>query len=195
MAWAALAVGVVGTVGKVILSAEQAKKAKAAEQQQAQLNQQYSQSAQPNLALAQQLFGGRMAGATGVERNIKENEQNTIENNQKGAQSGSQLLSANASAQGTGNQAFQNLGLSEAQNKYGLLNNLNLANQQQGNVTANQLALQTQQAFALRQSSLANLFGGINDFSSLAALGVKAGQPGNPNAGAPQGYQYGFSPS
>lgn len=181
MAWVAIGVAGVSLISKVVVGGIEAKKAKQAEQNAAKLNQPYqpSQYAQDNLATAKQLFNGPMFGSQQLERNIQGNEANATAANARGATSGSQFLAAQAANQGATNQADQNLQLQESQNKYALLNNLNLANSGMVNEGDKQFMQQNQQyrdqanqAFALRQSSLANYFGAMNDATSLTSLGV-----------------------
>jgi len=82
------------------------------------------------LGLAKTLFNARMPGATAVERNINSNQSNTVSNIQRGATDSSQFLSGVAGAQGQTNQAYDRLGIEEAQDyqrRYG-----NVSNAQEG---------------------------------------------------------------
>lgn len=79
------------------------------------------------LGLAQQLYNGRMAGAASLERNIYQNQANTINSFNKNATDSSQALALAAQAQNQSNNAFGNLQLQEAQNKQAMLSNLNNA--------------------------------------------------------------------
>jgi hypothetical protein len=77
--------------------------------------------------LAQQLFNGRMPGAASLERNIYQNQANTINSFNKNATDSSQALALAAQAQNQSNNAFANLNEQEAQNKQSMLSNLNNA--------------------------------------------------------------------
>ena len=187
MAWVALGVAAVGVVGKVISGNEQASAAKKAQQNAEALDKQYqpSQYSKDTLATAQQAYGGRMTGAETLDRNIDANTANTTASNVRGATSGAQFLAAQAASEGQNNQAHQNEQLQEGQNKYGLLNNLNLARMQmtgegdKGYLSQqNQFQNQQNQANQLRQSSLSNYFGALNDTTSLVSLGVTAANKG-----------------
>ncbi len=83
--------------------------------------------AKQQLALAQNMFGGRMAGAPQLERNILASQGTTLSNLQKGATDSSQLLSLASQAQGQTNNAFDDLTTEEKQNKQAMLQNLNQA--------------------------------------------------------------------
>lgn len=79
------------------------------------------------LAMAHQLYNGRMEGAASEERNIFQNQANTIGAVNKNATDSSQALALAAATQGKTNQAFNNLQQQESQNKYSMLQNLNQA--------------------------------------------------------------------
>lgn len=89
----------------------------------------YTQSpyAQNQLALAQLLFGGRMAGAGAQEQNIYNNQASTLNNISRNTGDAARELALAGAVQGQTNDAFANLGSMEAQNRYGMLNNLNQA--------------------------------------------------------------------
>jgi hypothetical protein len=120
------------------------------------------------LGTAQQLFNGRMAGAASLEQNIYGNAANTTGQVQRTATDGSQALAVEAGTQAQAGQQFRNLQTTEAQNKYQLLNNLNLANagetQEGDKLYQSQLAkymLDTQQQAALRGAGAKNIGSGI----------------------------------
>jgi hypothetical protein len=83
--------------------------------------------AQNQLGLAQTLFNGRMAGAGAQEQNIYNNQASTLGNIGRNSGDAARALALAGSVQGQTNDAFSNLGIAEAQNKYSLLNNLNNA--------------------------------------------------------------------
>lgn len=78
-------------------------------------------------AMAQQLYNGRMAGAASQERNIFQNQANTVNAVNKNATDSSQALALAMGAQGQADKAFSGLRQEEAQNKYQMLGNLNQA--------------------------------------------------------------------
>lgn len=80
--------------------------------------------AKSRLALAEMLLNSRMPGATGVERNIYANQANQMANINRNATDSSQALALASSAQGQTNQAFQNLGINEAQDYQRRLQNV-----------------------------------------------------------------------
>lgn len=74
------------------------------------------------LGLANTLLNARMPSAASVERNIYQNQANTVSNAQRSATSGNDLLLAGGAIQGQTNQAFNELGEDEAtdyQRRYG----------------------------------------------------------------------------
>lgn len=76
------------------------------------------------MALARQLLNARSPGAAQVERNIYKNQANQLGQLQRNATDSSQLLALGAGAIGQSNQAFNELGLNEAQDyqrRYGNL--------------------------------------------------------------------------
>ena len=76
---------------------------------------------------AQHAYNGRMAGAASEEANIGKTQANTVAGASRGATDSSQLLAVGANAQGQADNAYNQLGTQEAQNKYSLLDNLNRA--------------------------------------------------------------------
>lgn len=175
-----LSVGV-GLAGKAVLGAIQNHKA-------SQIHPQYtpyvpSQYAKDNLATAQNAYNGRMAGAPYLEQNILANQANQNANIDRSATDGGQVLAAKAGAQGQTNAGFEHLQAQEAMNKYGLLNNLNLANSamtQEGDKTyqANlqKYSMDAQQQNALRQSGITNVFGAVNGVGSAAMMKMMMGK-------------------
>lgn len=140
-----------------------------------------SQYAASTLGTAQQLFGGRMAGATAEEQNIYGNTANTDQQVTKTAGDSSQALAILAGTQAQTGKQFNQLGIQEDQNKYQLLNNLNLANQ--GETTEGDKVYQanlqkymmdTQQQAALRGAGSKNIGSGIGGIESAAGSVIGA---------------------
>lgn len=163
----------VNSIGKFISGAKQSKEAK-------KINpvwQQYQANpyAAKQLALAQQLFGGRMAGAPQLERNIFSSQGNTLANVNRNATDASQALAMGAATQGQTDASLNNLQIQEAQNKYAMLNNLNAAYGQQINegdkVYNSQMQKymsDVQRKDALANAGAQNKYGAVNDASSMA---------------------------
>jgi hypothetical protein len=84
-----------------------------------------SNYAKKQYGLAQQMFNGRMPGATAAEQNIYSNQANAMSNISRNATDGSSALAAGSAAQAQTNQALSNLGLTEADYRGNTLGNLN----------------------------------------------------------------------
>jgi len=124
---------------------------------------------------AKNAYGGRMAGATELEQNILTNQANVNANADRTATDGSQALAVKAANQGQTNAAFRNLQTQEAQQKYQLLNNLNLADQtmiNEGDKKYQDMLYKYQmdagQQAALRNAGIQNIFGAVNGLSGSA---------------------------
>lgn len=92
----------------------------------------YNPEVASRLALAKTLLNARMPGATSIERNIYGSGVNAFARAQKTATSGAQLLAEGGDIQGRTNQAFNQLGVEEAQDyqrRYG-----NLAGAQEADI-------------------------------------------------------------
>lgn len=170
--------GALGSLGKMIFGSKQNKLANKIKPVWSQY--QTSPYAKEQLGIAKQLFSGRMAGAPQMERNILANQANFMGNVSRNATDGSQALALAAAGQGQTNQAFSDLMLKESQNKYGMLGNLNQAYGTmigEGNKVHQSLMdkfqMDVNQKNALRESGASNIFGGLNDLSSL---GIMLGQ-------------------
>lgn len=131
------------------------------------------------LGTAQQLFNGRMAGASIEEQNVLANQANQQATVARTATNGAQALAIDAAMQGQTNQGFHNIQLQENQNKYQLLNNLNMANagETQEGDKAYQSKLQkyimdTNQQSALRGAGATNISNGIGGVESAATGGI-----------------------
>lgn len=167
----------IGVAGKAVLGLIQNHKA-------SQIKPQYhpytpSPYAQATYGLAQQVYNGRMAGASTLEQNIMANQANQQGNVERTATDGSQALAVQAGQQGQTNQAFSNLQTQEANNKYQMLNNLNLASAgmtAEGDKTyqsnLQKYQMDTSQQNQLRQAGLANMFGALGDVGKLGYMGA-----------------------
>ena len=106
-------VGLVGSIGKMIGRGKANKKmSKLLGEDPA-----YTENplARQRLGLAQTMLNARMPGAQAAENNIYGSQANTLSNIQRGATDSSQALSLESGVQGNTNDAFQNLGVNEAQ--------------------------------------------------------------------------------
>lgn len=143
------------------------------------------------LALARNMFGGRMAGANQLERNILSSQGSAMNNINKIATDASQALTYGASAQAQADQSFSNLQTAESQNKYNLLGNLNNAYgamiAEGDKVYQNKMQkfmIDAQRKDALMSSGAQNKYGAGNDLSSLfMQLGMLGGFGGG-NSGS-----------
>lgn len=170
--------GALGAVGKWIFGGKQRKEGKKINP----IFNQYQTSpyAKQQLGIAQQMFQGRMAGATGLERNIFSNQANQLGNISRSASDPSQLLSMGAMAQGQTNDALQQLAIQEAMNKQAMLGNLNQAyggmineGDKQYQSMLQKFQMDTAQKNALMGGGAQNMFGALGD---LGSLGIQAGQ-------------------
>ena len=171
-------IGAIGSIGKMIFGGKQRREAKKIKP----VFNQYKVNpfAQQQLGIAQQMFNGRMAGASDMEQNILASQANFNANVGRNATDGSQALALAAAGQGQANQSFQDLQTQESQNKAAMLGNLNNAYGgmiNEGDKVYNSMfqkfQMDTNQKNALKNAGAQNIFGGISD---LASLGVQAGQ-------------------
>lgn len=176
------ALSAVNMVGKFISGAKQKKEANKINPV---FNQyQTSPYAQKQLGIAQQMFGGRMAGAPQLERNIFANQATRLGGLQRNATDSSQLLSLGAQSQGMTNDALEDLQIREAQNKQMMLQNLNQAYGTmigEGNKEYESMKYKFETDAArkddLMKSAAANKYGAVSD---LASMGFQmAGIPGS----------------
>lgn len=178
-----------GVAAKGILGAVQNNKASQVHPQyQPYLPSPYAKTA---LATAQQLFNGRMAGAPAEEQNIQAGQAQQMGQVARNATDGSQALAADAATQGSTNSAFRQLQTQEDQNKYQLLNNLNMGNagmtaegdkQYQSDMQKYQMDVNQQNA--LRQAGISNMYGAATDVGQLPMLMALIKQLNNkPNPG------------
>jgi hypothetical protein len=89
----------------------------------------YTKSRYPGMrvGLGNQLYNGRMFGATDIERNLLSNQANYQAQVGRNATDSSSALAAYAAGEGMTDQGFSDLATEEKQNKYQLLSNLNEA--------------------------------------------------------------------
>lgn len=161
--------------------------------------QQYQTSpfAKQQLATAQQAANGRMAGAGAMERNIMANQAGQIANINRNATDSSQALALAAGTQAQSNNAYGNLAINEAQNKYSMLGNLNRAYGQMINEgdkvhqsIMDKYQMDVQQKNALRNAGKQNMFGAVGDLSSMAMMGGQMGLFGGNGGAAAGGGEY-----
>lgn len=146
--------------------------------------------AQRQLAIAQQMFGGRMAGAGAQEQNIFNNQASTSANINRNVGDSSRALALTGAMQGQTNEALSNLGMNEAQNKYNMLGNLNQAygtligeGDKVYNSMLQKYQIDKQDQAALRESGVKNMFGGLNDLAGLFGTLGQANGFGNKSGG------------
>lgn len=120
-----------------------------------------------NIGMYQGLFNGRMAGATNMEQNIANAQQNVISNAQRGATDASQALALASASQGTANQSYNDLQTKEAQNKYQLADHLSNAYTQMNNQLMQKYQMDAQAKAATRNAAWQNIFGGVGDAASF----------------------------
>lgn len=138
--------------------------------------------AKAQLGLVQQLFNGRMFGANTLEQNIANSQANYMANVGRNATDSSQALALGVLAQAETNNAYNDLQIKEAQNKYDLLGNLNAAEQgmtaeldKQYQDMLQKYIIDTQQKAALKNSAFNNIFSGFGDISAGLIQGNDAG--------------------
>ena len=103
---AGVGLGIVGSIGQLLGNARANRELTSLEQ---------NDPANKNAALAQTLLNARMPGATQEEQNIYANRENTIANINRNATSSTQANSLAGQAEGVTNEAFNKLGIQEAQ--------------------------------------------------------------------------------
>lgn len=170
-------IGAVADIGKLLFGIHQNN---LANQINPVFNQyQTSPYAKNQLGIAQQLFNAPMAGAVTEQQNIGANQANTNATVQRNATDSGQALAIAAGTQGQSNQAYSDLGVKEAQNKYSLLNNLNAGYSAMTNEgdkvyqsMLDKYKMDTEQQQQLRGAGAQNIFGAGSDLS--AGL-IKAG--------------------
>lgn len=112
-----LGTGLIGSIGKLFGRGKANKRLEA-------LKAQDPIYPKERLSLAQTLLNARMPGAASIENNIYRNQANQMANINRNATDSSQALALGAAAQGQTNEAFNRLGLNEAQDYQRRQNNL-----------------------------------------------------------------------
>jgi hypothetical protein len=167
---AAIAAG--NMIGKFISGAKQTKEAKSINP----IWKQYQQNplAKQQLATAQNMFQGRMAGAPQLQNNIFSSQANTLDAVNRNATDSSQALALAAGAQGQTNESLQDLQTKEMQNKAMMLQNLNQAygtNIREGDKEYESIlekyGMDVQRKDALRSSGAQNKYGAVSDLASM----------------------------
>jgi hypothetical protein len=137
-----------------------------------EINPDYNdENVRKNLGMAQSLYNGRMAGAVNQEKNIANAQQNQINNINRTATDASQALALTTGTQGTANQAYNQLGIQELQNKYRAADVLSNAYTQMNNQLMNKYQMDTQAKAATNNAAFQNIFGGVNDIGSINEMG------------------------
>lgn len=161
------------TAGKFISGMKQTKESKAINPVWKQY--QTNPFAKQKLDISKQLFGGRMAGAPQLERNIFTAQANQMGNVSRNASDGSQALALGAAAQGQTNQSLSDLQVQEQQNKYNMLQNLNQAygtmideGDKEYQSMLEKYGMDVNRKDALRSSGAQNKYGAVSDLASMA---------------------------
>ncbi len=181
-----MAAGLIPQVANLFTAGKQKKMGRAAAAQADQLNQQalgYANNillqAKGDQSEARNLYNARMANAGAIEKDIFQNQANTIGALSKNATDASQLLQLAGAVQGNTNNAFNSLSQVEAEDKQRRYYNLLGANQgvqsAYGNLQnyyGNQASQAQQSANQLMQSGMTNQANAIN---GIANIGMMAG--------------------
>lgn len=180
---AALAVAAAGAAGKYASGVKQKKEAK-------KINPNWKQYetnpyAKQQLALAQQLYKGRMEGAPQLENNIMSNQASNLANFGRNATDSSQLLALGGASQGMTNEALSSLQIEEAQNKYNMLGNLNNAygtmigeGDKEYQSFLQKYGWDSQRKDALNSAGAQNKYGAVSDLSSALFSAYGGGMGG-----------------
>lgn len=183
--------GIASSIGKFISGIGQKKESK-------KINPIFNQYqanpfAKQQLGIAQQMFGGRMAGAPQLERNLFSSQANFMGNVNRNATDSSQALALGAAGLGQTNEALSDLQTKEAQNKYVMLQNLNQAygtNIREGDKEYESMRYKFEtdaaRKDALRNAGEQNKFGAISDLASMAFTAGTSGMFGGGGGGVPQ---------
>lgn len=138
--------------------------------------------AKQNLGAVQNLYNGRMAGASNAERRIGTNQANAIGNINKNATNSQQALALAMGTQGQADDATEKLAVQEGQNKYNLLDNLSSAYKtmigEGDKVYQDQLRKYNNDVNTktnLRESAWQNYAGFGSDLTSAAIMGATGG--------------------
>lgn len=171
MSWIAVGVAVVGAGVKIYTGLHQAHLAKQIHPTtNAQTDNPYLNA---QLGTAKQLFNSQMPGTADEMKGIANAQGNFNANVQRNATDSSQALALASLGQGGANNAYQNLGQQEGAWKMGLLGNLSNAYGAAYGSVLDKYRTETAQQQGLRQGSMQNIYGGINDLSSAYSSGAQ----------------------
>lgn len=194
-----MGIGLIGSIGQLFGNAKANKELRALQASDPSYNA--NPLAQQRLGLAQTLLNARMPGSASMERNIYGNQANTISNINRNSTDSSQALALGAAAQGSTNQAFDQLGQQEAQDYQRRYSNL--VGAQEGAINEGDKVFQDnvrrfgdrgqiQGAInANRQNtwqSISNLGFGISDLAQNGGFGGKGGSGGMGSGGMSGGW-------
>lgn len=165
--------GLLGAGGRFLSGNKQVKESK-------KINpfwQQYQTNpfAKRQLGVAQQLFQGRMPGASLLEKNIFANQANRMYNVNRLATDSSQALALGGQAQEQTNDALSDLQIKEAQNRLSMLDNLNRAygtmigeGDKEYQSMLQKYQMDVERKDALRNAGASNKYGAVSDLASMA---------------------------
>lgn len=134
---------------------------------------QTSPFAADNLALAKNMYGGRMAGATAQEQNILTNQANTVNNVEKNATDAATALAVMAATQGQADASFADLATKEAAdriNRAGMVFNANQGMVAEGDKSWQDRLRQLQQKIGVRSVGFQNGYNAVSGIGSMASL-------------------------
>lgn len=184
---AGLAVGLGGAIGKAV------GRGKANRQMEKLLKQDPKYVENPivrqRLGLAQTLLNSRMPGSASVERNIYANQANQLSALNRGATDASQALALASGIGAETNQAFNQLGITEAQDyqrRYGNLVGAQDAMVAEGDKVFNDSVRRYQNLVGIRgaqQENRQNTWGDISNFGFAVANMAASGAFGNGGGG------------
>lgn len=178
--------GIIPQVVGLFTAGKQRRQARLANQQAQQLyGQAYDyankglDNANAGLGEAENQANGRMAGAANVEGNIYGNQANTLSSVGRNATSASQALAMAGAVQGNTNNAFNQLGQQEAQNKLYQQYNVNMARQGVNgaldNIQNMKYGQGQQAAQSAAQLGQASQINGFNAAQGIGNMGMMAG--------------------
>lgn len=175
--------GVIGSIAQLL----NVKKANRSLEKVLSLDPTYTENPLPaqRLALARTLFNARTPGAAATERNIYANSSNAYARAQGSATDSSQVLAAAGDIQGKTNQAFNQLGIDEAQDYQRRYNNV--AGAEEGLINEQDKVFNDKvrkfgdyaQIKGAEQENKTNLLNSaLNEADSLATMGFSLGDFG-----------------
>lgn len=185
---AGLGVGLIGGIGSLFGAGRANRRLKKLMQQ----NPAYKENplARDQMGLAQTLLNARMPGAASMERNIYQNQANTLGQVNRNSTDASQALAMAAGVQGQTNQSFGDLAVNEAQDyqrRYGNLTNAQGTVIQEGDKVHQDSVRRFQDMAQIQGAMNSNTQGAWNSISNLgfgaANLGMASGFYGGMNGG------------